>query len=95
MIGASTTEDVNKLIDEWLDSSPSPQADDLEMIVQYFTSVMDYGDVSHVYDVIRFMLTKIEKVNNQKWKDACEKVIINTVNEKLRSVHGPGANLPF
>ncbi|BFZ23118.1 hypothetical protein BsWGS_26157 [Bradybaena similaris] len=72
--GASALEDVRKLMKEWMLSCPEPQDDDVSMVTEYLTKLVQHRNLEQTFSLLRFLTRRSQSQSHSRWKESLSNI---------------------
>ncbi|KAH9514126.1 deoxycytidyl transferase [Bulinus truncatus] len=91
LCNASHLDDVRKLLKEWWESTPEPQAEDVETVAEYFIKLIQFEHLEQAYCLLKSLDRNRAKMKSPLWKECLRKLEL-TVQEMVGK---PNYRAPF
>ncbi|KAH9513384.1 hypothetical protein Btru_034805 [Bulinus truncatus] len=84
LCNASHLDDVRKLLKEWWESTPEPQAEDVETVAEYFIKLIQFEHLEQAYCLLKSLDRNRAKMKSPLWKECLRKLEL-TVQEMVEA----------
>ncbi|KAK3761289.1 hypothetical protein RRG08_014300 [Elysia crispata] len=87
LCGAVTLLDVRMLIKEWLSSGPEPQSEDLTLVTEYLTRLLEQRKLDLVFSLLKLIYRNSIMSEHHSWRD-CLQNLVNLIQSLMCASYG-------